>query len=178
MSKKKDIIRKDKAFTDKLFFINKHKNSENNWTIDIEGSTGKIYKINISDKLNCECGDFLYRRKVCKHLYFIFGKILGNLKIIAELLKLDSVNTYNIYKNFHNLSNDIEQIHQNIPNFAKQNIKLDNIIITENCVICFEELGNINDLINCYQCKNYFHTQCLHIWKKKSRTCPLCRTII
>lgn len=46
------------------------------------------------------------------------------------------------------------------------------------CSICFDELSNKKNIHECKKCKNMFHKTCIDIWKKKSTTCPICRTVI
>lgn len=48
----------------------------------------------------------------------------------------------------------------------------DLLLEEEFCPICYEP--NLDFETEC--CKNKFHKHCLELWKKKSFTCPLCRT--
>ena len=48
------------------------------------------------------------------------------------------------------------------------------------CVICTEEFHTSCDngqVIGIKKCGHVFHDACLKMWLKKSRTCPICRTV-
>ena len=45
----------------------------------------KVKIILEKDYTKCGCMDFTIRKKVCKHLYFILGRILKNTQIINKI---------------------------------------------------------------------------------------------
>ncbi|CAN4096309.1 unnamed protein product [Withania somnifera] len=51
---------------------------------------------------------------------------------------------------------------------------LDENILTDDCVICFEELGNGSDL-RYTPCSHVFHEDCVARWLENGHSCPICR---
>jgi len=46
------------------------------WSFKVEGFSGRNYTVIIGrDKINCTCPDYKIRQNICKHLYFIVGRI-------------------------------------------------------------------------------------------------------
>ena len=43
------------------------------------------------------------------------------------------------------------------------------------CIICLKKFDNNKVYLNC---NHYFHKKCIEEWKKKSNTCPICRSRI
>ncbi len=67
-----------------------------------------------------------------------------------------------------------------IKDFLKK-VKTNKKIISENCVICLNELldnNNDNKNISTLLCGHQFHTKCISQWMLKNKKCPLCREVI
>lgn len=54
-----------------------------------------------------------------------------------------------------------------------------NDIDTKECVVCFEEMKNDDEVVmlDCNK-EHTFHELCLRVWFKEKATCPLCRNVI
>lgn len=68
-----------------------------------------------------------------------------------------------------------DRIHSRFPSFTFYKIYVDSNFeeIDTKCAICLEDAD--------YQlnaCGHIFHKRCITAWKKKNRTCPLCRAPI
>ena len=161
-----------RGLNQRMYLLNIKKNS-NSWDFGVEGSSRNSYKLqmNQSGNLSCSCPDFRTRHKICKHLYFIIGRI-AKLESIVYLVK-DKL-TLQQYKHIENAlisrfnsyqSDTIEQKGVNNKKGEKG----------ESCVICFESLEG-ETVIQCLTtCKNFFHKECMDIWLSKNKKCPLCR---
>lgn len=149
------------------------KKSDNGWNFLIEGASGHNYYLYINQygKIGCNCPDFSKRQKICKHLYFIIGRI-AQLDSMVDYIKGNKVE-FNHY----------QQITKALICRFKQPInqeKSDNNVkigqeSDDNCIICFESLSG-EPMIQCVTtCKNYFHQACINIWLTRNANCPLCR---
>ncbi|XP_060185786.1 uncharacterized protein LOC132615241 [Lycium barbarum] len=47
--------------------------------------------------------------------------------------------------------------------------------LNDDCVICYEQLGNEGKKIVCMPCSHMFHGDCIRTWLDKSHYCPVCR---
>jgi hypothetical protein len=168
--------RKQKGLVERIYLLNAkyqtNENNENEWNLSVKASSKTIYKIIISEnKVKCECMDFQVRKNVCKHMYFILGKILKETNIIDDVDEI-----YDIKNNFEVITIQLKQIlnnHISNPNNQNNNFTYDN---KDKCVICFEEFGN-ERVEQCQTiCKNVFHAECINLWLSNNNSCPLCRT--
>ena len=54
-------------------------------------------------------------------------------------------------------------------------IKKDDLVLSENCMICMDDY-KINQFKRILPtCNHYFHKKCIDKWFKKTITCPICR---
>ncbi|XP_027769347.1 E3 ubiquitin-protein ligase RING1-like [Solanum pennellii] len=51
---------------------------------------------------------------------------------------------------------------------------VDKNILSDDCVICFEELGKEGEVM-CTPCSHVFHEDCIAKWLEKGNSCPICR---
>lgn len=155
----------------------------------ILGSTGNVYRVEIGDRVRCNCPD-AERGNVCKHQLFVFLRVL----------KQDAKSPYIYQKAL--LSRERAHIFDEAPLQAdvvaekkvreaytkavKGESQKEEPPTTENhrgeasddCAICFEALGE-EKLAVCPTCRNAIHSDCLGRWRSASSsndTCPLCRS--
>ena len=161
--------RKQRGLKERIYLLNAFRNNENEWTLSVKGSSNKIYEIKLSNNdVKCKCMDFSIRGRICKHLYFIIGRVIRTNNLLSLINEVDDIKIN--YELISTLLNDILKNHL-------QNNKIDNVCYDKNecCSICFEEFGN-EPVEQCQiQCKNTFHSECIKIWISKNSTCPLCR---
>ena len=143
------------------------------WKILVQGYSGSNYELLLGmESLVCGCPDYQIRNNTCKHLYFIFGKVLDfNQNKLLNLQRNKGL--YVQYPEFNELLHKRLTKKQTQENNTQQ---VSNLRSNEYCVICFEEFGN--DMIDCNNCKNVFHSGCLRRWLKRNEICPLCREIM
>lgn len=159
--------RKQRGLSERIFLL-KAKLYDNKWELSVKGSSKRIYKITLSnDVCKCGCMDFTIRHKVCKHLYFILGRIINN-NISNSVKNIDDILVM-----YNDLSDNLKLKLSNHVVTTENNIKYDK---NETCCICFEEFGDEN-VIQCEaQCKNIFHRDCINLWLSNNSSCPLCRS--
>lgn len=154
--------RLDNILTNRLYLIDKTEKN-NQYEFKIEGSTGKTYNVKIGNKISCQCPDHKFRHSrgiICKHILFIVNS--SNNKDAMEYLIKNGIKTSDLLSKFPEL-------------FSKEST---NINDNENdpCPICYEIYGK-EHLFKCSTCSYKFHVQCISVWKKTKKTCPMCRSI-
>lgn len=156
-----DSDRKYRADNQKLYLLEK---SDDDQKFSVVGSTGNIYEIERTDKdlWRCTCPDYLKRRVVCKHCYFVIEYCRGNKVPEEKTAPVDIVE-----------------------NWKKRTYPLDDpkdkdILKEGNCCgICAEVLDDkIEELISCLNsCSRTVHAQCYKERKSKGDTsCIYCKT--
>lgn len=169
--------RKNRSKQDPLKITYFKELENNNFEVNVLGSTRKPYQLVFSENgTTCECMDFQMRRNVCKHIFFIIGKIS------------ETNSVFNVVNNLEDITNDmLKVIKNNI--LEKIDIRkhqefnnIQNIISIERddvCSICtciFDEQFNIK----CQECQHVFHKHCLETWwdidKTNQYLCAMCRT--
>ena len=70
-------MRKSRAVTEKLYIREIECISDNHKKFKVLGSTGNMYDVNINQNPTCSCPDFKMRHVRCKHIFYVFHKILG-----------------------------------------------------------------------------------------------------
>ena len=163
--------RKQRGLKERIYLLKAFCNNDNEWTLSVKGSSNKIYEIKLSNKdVKCKCMDFSIRGRICKHLYFVLGRVIRESNLLSMINEVDDIKI-----NYELISTLLSQI---LKNHLQNNvIKKNDISYDKNecCSICFEEFGN-ESVEQCQiQCKNTFHSECIKIWISKNSTCPLCR---
>jgi hypothetical protein len=156
-----DQSRVTRSKTQKMYLLGTNKLEDLNWVFDVQGSTGKNYKINIQEnKSTCTCIDFKLRKNTCKHIMFISTRVLKQNDIAVKMTKSLSESLENIVEKYKNVVESVsEQIHKE-----------------DTCVICYEDYQSTDKCDFCEICKNGFHCKCMEIWLKQQNNCPLCRS--
>jgi len=160
--------RKERGLIERIYLLDA-KHDEKKWELSVKGSSKSIYKIILSSKyIKCKCMDFTIRKKVCKHLYFILGRILKNNQIT------NSINSVtDIIENYNNISNILKEVLHNHVQSSITDIEYD---VNDTCCICFESFNDENVSQCTMTCKNTFHSECINLWLSNNDSCPLCRS--
>ena len=91
--------RKERGLIERIYLLDA-KYDDNKWELSVKGSSKSIYNIVLSSEyVKCKCMDFTIRKKVCKHLYFILGRILKNNQITNSINSSILLN-FNVFKIF------------------------------------------------------------------------------
>lgn len=186
-----------RGLVQRLYLVNVLKVNDSDWEFNVEGSTGNIYEVKLCDNISCECIDFSKRKKICKHIYFIIGKVLNKKEWLNNIGENPDINLFDYFfeKSSINLNDYIyerilekkgdkeKEVEKDIKDIEKekelQSKKNLDYLCEEVCPICydnFEKEDLDNKIDDCNICKNYIHIACLKIWLRRSLTCPYCRS--
>jgi hypothetical protein len=143
-------------------------------TFRLFGNTGNIYTITFKldtqkesgiSCVKCSCPYNSFHHKICKHIFFIYIKILlipeNNLYQTGKLTCANKSHLIDLYNIF------VAGIHK------PENIHESRNTIDDDCPVCFDKLEHTNYI--CKQCKNSIHHSCIREIVKFSTNCPLCR---
>lgn len=130
----------------------------------------------VNRRFSCDCRDFIFRSNskciVCKHISFLMCNVLkiwDHNYFKTKVTNLDIHNLINNYTIWNNDNVSIKFLNANFKDSDKEFNKDDR------CPICYE---NFNDasVLNCRDCKNYIHSDCVKIWLTYSEVCCYCRS--
>lgn len=191
----------DRAKSQRLYLLTVDRHVDG-WgaSFAVLGSTGNVYKVEFGIKPSCDCPDFLKGRGLCKHVLFIWLRVLRcssddpriwqeallsmELKAAVEPLfgrkacQLSSMATEKVRQAYARATGSTQEPETaEVPEryqCKRQEIE------GEDCPICFEamELGEEGQslLTFCCACGNNFHKDCIQRWQRASSGhCPLCR---
>ena len=167
--------RLDRALKQRMYLISARMIKENDWAFVVEGSTGLHYDVLINKKLSCTCKDFLTRSLICKHIYFIIARVLKNSDLINLVGQEPNICIFSLKLNLNENFNKI--LNPRFNKTAVNDIKIEDI--KDVCSICYENYSELDKIVKCVYCKNYFHDDCMKVWLKQAIkcTCPLCREL-
>lgn len=216
---KLDELRKDKHFgklddatikriakvsLERMYLINRFRNGEQlKEEFDISGSKGNVYKVTLDRQVKCSCMDFTLRRQVCKHLMFVYLKVLrleGHLPVFSRI-KLTEDEVEQVFDEA--LENPVAHAMAH-PELRKAWAEAVGYVSEEDaasgsnettvpsgkrlvpeegdvCGVCYEDLepGSTEGLEFCLEsCGRPIHTDCLETWfntRGFDRTCIWCR---
>lgn len=135
------------------------------WKFVVRGSTGTPYNLTIGKSgLMCNCFDCKKRSAVCKHLYFVVGRVARSQKLLDEMdgrLNVDILDKVTPYL---------------VLRFSKRERTPPKELRDTTCSICYEDLGE--SVSGCGTCNNGFHKECIDVWIRNRQvpTCPMCRS--
>ncbi|KAJ1028760.1 hypothetical protein NDA16_001925 [Ustilago loliicola] len=193
-----------KAHLERMYLIHRFRKDENTLmeTFDVSGSKGNVYKVTMARQVDCTCMDFKLRRQVCKHLLFVYIKVLrlpGSLPVYSSI-RLSEAQIAQVFAEA--LQNPIAEVmarpelrrawetavgFQPSPSDAGHDELAApvgrRLIPTEGdvCGVCYEDLepGSVEGLEFCLEsCGRPIHTDCLETWfntRGYARTCIWCR---
>ena len=163
--------RKGRALLERLYLL--EAKCIDGWSFVVQGSTGKHYDVVLSaNKVSCSCFDCKQRRRICKHIYFIIGRVAQNKELLVQLG--DNLNV-NVFALDPLLSEKINNRINGRSHLASAQSAVD-VERDTTCSICYESTQSVDTRSSaCSSCKNVFHTECINIWTSRNPTCPLCR---
>ena len=139
------------------------------WHFVVEGTTSASYKVTLMDGLcRCTCRDFYGRQRICKHIYFIIGRV-ARLPDMMQALTDDPTD----FEMTEELNCALVMAVHNARD-AKPTAPVGGCTLVEECPICFDNVEV--DTVACGQCRHNFHAGCMRRWwANKKTSCPLCR---
>ncbi|KAF2223392.1 hypothetical protein BDZ85DRAFT_273692 [Elsinoe ampelina] len=142
-------------------------------TVDLAGSTGNVYTINISHVPTCTCPDFQKGNKQCKHIIYVLVKVLKAPTKLSYQLAFLTSELREIFEHAGPLP--IEQVSEEDKDGKRRSVEGD-------CPICCCDLDDkAEEVVWCKAaCGNNLHKSCFDQWAASRRgqkvTCPYCRT--
>jgi hypothetical protein len=171
--------RKGRALLERLYLLEAarcEQLKDGGWSFIVRGSTGKNYDVVLSaNKVSCSCFDCKQRRRICKHIYFIIGRVAQNKELLVQLGDNLNVNVFALdpllSEKINNRINGraIEVASPTVAAPSSQSAVERDVT----CSICYEDTEV--HAVACSSCKNVFHNECINIWTSRKPTCPLCR---
>ena len=184
--------RKGRALVERLYLL--EAKCIGGWSFIVRGSTGKNYDIVLSaNKVSCSCFDCKQRRRICKHIYFIIGRVAQNKELLVQLGDNLNVNVFALdpllSEKINNRINGRSHLAsaQSTVSVAEPLAPITSSQVDRDttCSICYEstlcvgkqsvDTAVASQSSACSSCKNVFHTECINIWTSRNPTCPLCR---
>lgn len=173
-----DCDRCSRALSQPMFLLRAKKLSETHWTFLVRGYSGTNYDLNFSsDALECSCPDFQKRKDTCKHVFFIFGRVLADVDLMVDV---DSgLAASEVFSPMLCFSERLERrIDHRLERLRSSGCSA---VVNgdDDCVVCFEPIKAPEWV--CVQCrKPAMHTRCAREWFKycgRTPSCPLCRAV-
>jgi hypothetical protein len=159
------------------------------------GSTGNVYTVTLQDVPHCTCPDFAKKNDLCKHILFVFLKVVGlpvtnplvyqRALLTNELREIFSILAQRRVGGTSVLANDrVRESYARLEGgetLEEEDVGVKRRALDEgdcDCPICFDPMSGGADTTFCRaMCGNNFHAECIRIWLREQRdkTCPNCR---
>ncbi|KAF6164513.1 hypothetical protein GIB67_025339 [Kingdonia uniflora] len=148
------------------------------------GATGNVYTVTLTNTPSCNCPD---RKKPCKHILFVFLRVLGVPfddiclrrrtlrpcqlnRLLLSPVSLETLAGARARTRFHQL---FSQLAAGPP---PANIEVEDGAV---CPICLDEITKDDGVVACAACGNPLHEECFLKWKRskgrRSANCVMCR---
>lgn len=162
-----------------LLKVDKNELDENSWNFNVKGLTN-CYDLKFRfDMISCSCPDFEGRGRICKHLYFIIGRI-AQCSHLLDILENDIENGSRKCLTPEELDVISKALIHRLKDHltpTEEGNQVDTSTLDYECTICFDSLGE-GKVISCQRgkgCKYYFHEDCIENWLRVQSRCPMCR---
>eukprot|EP01114_Cavostelium_apophysatum_P016948 TRINITY_DN4923_c0_g2_i2.p1 TRINITY_DN4923_c0_g2~~TRINITY_DN4923_c0_g2_i2.p1 ORF type:complete len:226 (-),score=35.08 TRINITY_DN4923_c0_g2_i2:72-749(-) len=172
--------RLQRGLNDPIYLAKTHDRKELEQVFEVFGTTGNIYKVEISQTPSCNCIDYKKGNHYCKHLFFVFLKVLkvsqDAPQIYQHRLLPDEVRA--ILANAPKGISPEVMAHQDVIDALKDDVRKP---IQGECPICFREMKDAEIIVWCRRCGHNIHADCFAKWEDKTRqrkekvTCVMCR---
>lgn len=169
-------IRKDRGLKQKLFLIE----TKNDYEYLIMGLTGNVYTVSVTNKPTCTCPDHTTRNNRCKHIYFVFQRVLRTENCDKEVYTNDELvdfikNKNNIDKNVC-VSENIKSKYHKLAQKKSNKTSVIDVNLDDLCPLCLDELDNGEEVDWCKaDCGKAVHKLCFKVCSPKyGAKCPYC----
>jgi len=165
-----DRRRLERAATQRIYLVGIQDAGRFRRDYDIMGASDRLYTVTVAKVLRCTCPDFENRRRSCKHIMFVFERVLrrpGQWR-------------------------DLTRSREDVAALLEAAIPVEAIPVvvrgaptrrpiaygTDECPICYEPFEEGERTVWCRRgCGNSVHALCMGKWLgRRQRTCVWCRT--
>jgi hypothetical protein len=173
--------RAERAIMQQMFLMSALRTGDD-WDFTVQGSRGVCYNVHFrADSLACTCPDFRKRGLVCKHTFFMAGRVLGDRALMGALGDDPAVAAATLFAAGFSarIETRLRARLQLLAERAPRDGRLDEegAETDADCVVCFEPLVRTTAAWTCRECRQpCMHGGCAVRWFKQSPSCPLCRT--
>ncbi|KAI0487718.1 hypothetical protein F4859DRAFT_267673 [Xylaria cf. heliscus] len=144
--------------------------------VEITGSTGNIYNVNIEQVPSCDCPHARGGNQ-CKHIIYVMSRVLRARPDLVYQLALLSSELREIFANAPPIGPDGENKSADAQDPNRKEIEGD-------CPICYSPFEGAEDTVYCRAtCGQNMHKECFQMWAATKRqgardavTCPMCRS--
>eukprot|EP00933_Yihiella_yeosuensis_P014861 TRINITY_DN13143_c1_g2_i1.p1 TRINITY_DN13143_c1_g2~~TRINITY_DN13143_c1_g2_i1.p1 ORF type:complete len:400 (-),score=56.43 TRINITY_DN13143_c1_g2_i1:86-1285(-) len=196
----------ERALAQRLYLLGMERHADGiGATFKVLGSTGNVYTVELDLLPNCDCPDYLKGRGLCKHILFIWLRVLRiseddpriwqnallttelrtaveavfKRRAKAKMIPLAGKEVREAYRKASKTYEDLEDLEKEDGETGKDR-RLRKPLEGEDCPVCFEAMEQSEEssgrLTFCCSCGNNFHHDCIRRWQHASTgTCPLCR---
>lgn len=176
--------RAERAILQQMFLMSAL-HAGDDWNFVVQGSRGVCYNVHVcAESLTCACPDFQKRGLVCKHMFFMAGRVLGDRALMGAIGDDPAAAAATLFG--AGFSARIEcRLRSRLQLLAARaggddgRHDEEGIETDADCVVCFEPLVRTTAAWQCRGCRQpCMHGGCAARWFKQSPSCPLCRTPI
>jgi len=185
-----------RALSQRMYLVDRvgDANSDSERKFRVLGSTGNLYDVTISRQLSCSCIDFVKGNCPCKHIIFVFCRVLAQPRHSQHIYQLALLSTElsEIFAFADKKGAEAAvavQAAQAVVDAAQGKSASSTTseaakpVPKGDCSICFEDVEGAKEACtSCSTCKNFFHKACMDNWLKAARarasnaSCPNCRS--
>lgn len=171
------------------------------WLVRVRGAHGSAYRLFFSlERDSCTCPDYRRRNDLCKHIFFLVLRLLGDLALLRRLAREPRRPVMQLCPEFSSRVRAIlRQASQRLCGKHKDEdaepgpgeaesaatggagadaLRADpDAIDAGDCSICLESTAGAKAW-SCTACTQTFHRECIFEWvnaPRSNRSCPLCR---
>lgn len=192
----------DRALEQRLYLLKAQRHHDGSGAaFAVLGSTGNVYSVDFDLRPSCDCPDFLKGRGLCKHILFIWLRVLrcssDDFRIWQQALVPSELESAleplfrqrarrlpfarkAVLKAFAKATAEDHPIQQEDTQPGEPGGRTRHSLDGDDCPVCFECMTQAEEdaglLTFCCSCGNNFHADCMRRWQRASSgTCPLCR---
>jgi hypothetical protein len=144
------------------------------------GLTGNVYTVSVTNKPTCTCPDHTTKNNRCKHIYFVFQRVLRTNNCDKESYSNEELahfinNKNNIDKNVCVSENIKSKYHKLVHKKSNKTSVID-VNLDDLCPLCLDDLDNGEEIDWCKaDCGKAIHKLCFKVCSPKyGAKCPYC----
>merc|ERR1712048_980345 len=136
------------------------------------GHTGNVYDLRLGARIQCSCPDFVKTKRVCKHIVFLFLRVLSvprdDPRVWQRALLPQEMRDLRerLEKHFRSSqAGGVQAPSSVVSALDAEGQRTLRQPLGEQCSICFDLVHTLVGSICCAICGYNFHTECLDQWR-------------